>query len=35
MEKGIVRIEHGVVRFLKNWTLPVAITVGTVLYLLF
>ena len=29
------RIEHGVVRFIKDWTLPVSIAVGSTCYLLF
>ena len=29
------KIEHGVVRFIKDWTLPVSIAVGSTCYLLF
>lgn len=35
VEQKAVRIEHGILRFVKDWTLPVSIAVGSTCYLLF
>lgn len=35
VEQKAERIEHGIVRFIKDWTLPVSIAVGSACYLLF
>ena len=35
VEEKAGRIEHGILKFVKDWTLPVSIATGTTLYLLF
>ena len=35
VEEKAGRIEHGILKFVKDWTLPVSIVTGTTLYLLF